>query len=447
MVWEYIVCAMSSPELREERTRELPHWYTPQSKVLSIVDGSGVYVRDDGGNEYLDFCSQLYCSSLGHDNERVKAAITEQLDRIPYVSSAKRSPIREQMASRLDDVSPGNLSDTFFSISGSEANEIAIHLAREYTGAHTVLTRWRSYHGATYGAGGLTGDPSTRAALEKHAATTGTGKFLPPIPRAFGTDDPEELARRAANHLEFVIRNEGPDSVAAILTEPVAGTSGAFVGPADYFQRVRDICDEYDILLISDEVIAGFGRCGAWFGIDTEDVVPDMITFAKGVTGAYMPLAGVITPPEIGEQVAEEGIELGQTFGGHPVACAAGLAAMDAYGDGVIENVQENEDVLRTDLLDLKEKHDVVHDIHGRGFHWGVEFADPKAGEPFHDPRVDSGDNPVSDVIGTCREHGVLLGGGRPTTQVILSPPLIATPEELRRGVNKLDQAIQTVFN
>lgn len=430
----------------QDRRRELPHWYTPQRDVLSITDGSGVHVRDENENEYLDFCSQLYCSSLGHDNERVKTAITEQLDRIPYVSSAKRSPVRERLAERLAHVAPGELSNTFFSISGSEANEMAVHLAREHTGGHTVLTRWRSYHGGTYGAGGLTGDPSTRTTLEKHAATTGTGKFLPPIPSAFDTDDPDELARRAAEHLEFVVRNEGADAIAAILTEPIAGTSGAFVAPADYFQRVRDICDKYDILLISDEVITGFGRCGAWFGIDTEDVVPDMITFAKGATGAYMPLAGVITSPEIGAAVSEEGIGLGQTFGGHPVACAAAIAALDEYDDGVIENVRENEGVLRNALLELEKSHDVVKAVHGRGFHWSVEFADPDTGEPFHDPRVDSGDNPVRDVIDSCRESGVLVGGGRPTTHVILSPPLIATASELREGINAVDRSIQAVF-
>lgn len=437
---------MGTRERSEGEPRQITHWSDPHSESLTVVDGSGVYVRDDAGAEYLDFCSQLYCANLGHDNDAVAAAITDQLETIPYVSSAKRSPVREELAERLAAKAPGGLSDTFFSVSGSEANEIAVHLAREYTGATKVLTRWRSYHGGTYGAGSLTGDPSTRAALERHAATTGAGKFLPPIPRAFDTDDPGELARRAADHLEFVIRNEGADSVAAVLTEPVAGTSGAFVGPADYFERVREICDEYDVLLISDEVITGFGRCGEWFGIDAEGVVPDMLTFAKGATGAYVPLAGVVASREIGDLVAEEGLDLGQTFGGHPLACAAGIAAVDAYEDGVIENVREQEAVLREGLAGLEAEHDVVHDTRGRGFHWSVEFADPETGEPFHDPRVDDGDNPVDDVIDACRDDGVLVGRGRPATQVLLSPPLVADADELREGVHALDRAVQSVF-
>lgn len=229
------MCTISQSKRSENRSESIPHWHDPRSDVVSIVEGSDAHVRDEQGTEYLDFCSQLYCSTLGHNNEAISTAIAEQLGEIPYVSPAKGSPLREQLAERLADISPGPISKTFFSVSGSEANELAVYLAREYKDAPKILTRWRSYHGGTYGAGSLTGDPETRTAIEKHAATTGGGKFLPPIPAAFDTDDPNELARRASEHLEFVIKNEGPDSFAAILTEPVAGTSGAFLGPADYF--------------------------------------------------------------------------------------------------------------------------------------------------------------------------------------------------------------------
>jgi len=437
---------MASQEHGRERPREIPHWYDPHSETLTLVEGDGAYVSDDEGREYLDFISQLYCVNLGHSNDTIKAAIADQLEAIPYVSSSKRTPVREQLADRLAEVAPGTLSKTLFSISGSEANELAIHLAREYTDAPKVLTRWQSYHGATYGSGALTGDPETRATLQRHAATTGYGKFLPPLPEAFDTDDPETLARRAADHLEFVIQNEDPDSVAAVLMEPVAGTSGAYTAPGDYFKRVREICNEYDVLFISDEVIAGFGRCGEWFGIQTEDVVPDMLTFAKGATSAYAPLAGVMVRPELGERIEDGGVEVGQTFGGHPIACAAGVAAIDAYADGVIEHVREHEPLLADRLHDLKDDHDVVHAIHGRGFHRGVEFADSETGDPLFHPWVESGDNPVDEVIATCREHGVLIGGGRPRTQVILSPPLITDPADLHEGIDVLDEAIEAVF-
>lgn len=255
---------MAQQETNTANLASIHHWYDPDSTPLSITDGDGVSVWDDNGNEYLDFCSQLYCTNLGHSNETVIEAMDEQAHEIPYVSSAKRTPVREELASQLAQIAPDGLSNTFFSVSGSEANEIAVQFAREYQDAPTVLTRWRSYHGGTYGAGALTGDPETRATVERHATTSGAAKFLPPIPKAFDTHDPTELARRAGEHLEFVIRNEDPDSIAAILTEPIAGTSGAFPAPPGYFDHVRDLCDEYDILLISDEVITGFGRCGDW---------------------------------------------------------------------------------------------------------------------------------------------------------------------------------------
>ena len=438
--------AQQEPAVRGEAT-SIPHWYDPSSDALTISEGTDVRVWDDEGNEYLDFCSQLYCSNLGHDNESVIEAMDKQARQIPYVSSAKRAPVREELSRRLADIAPGDLSHTFLSVTGSEANEVAVQLAREYQDAPTVLTRWRSYHGGTYGAGSLTGDPDTRGTLERHATTTGAGKFLPPIPRAFDTDDPDELARRAADHLEFVIKNEDPDTIAAILTEPVAGTSGGFPAPPGYFERVREICDEYDILLIADEVITGFGRCGDWFGMGTENVEPDMMTFAKGVTSAYAPLAGVMTGPDMAAFVDEDGFDLGQTFGGHPVACAAGVAAIDAYEDGPIENVQNLEPVLQDGLEDLEAAHDAVYDVRGRGFLWTIEFADPDTGEPFYDPRVDDGENPVSDVLEIAHEQGVIFGGGRPSFQIMITPPLIADRDDLEQALDVLDGAIDDVFN
>lgn len=369
--------------------------------------------------------------------------MVEQARQIPYVSSAKRTSVRDELAGQLAEIAPGDLSHTFFSVSGSEANEIAVQFAREYQDAPTVLTRWRSYHGGTYGAGGLTGDPATRGTLERHAATTGTGKFLLPIPRAFDTDDP---ARRAGEHLEFIIRNESASSIAAILTEPVAGTSGAFPAPPGYFKHVRDPCDEYDIMLIADEVITGFGRCGDWFGMNTENVEPDLLTFAKGITSAYAPLVGVIAKPDAAF-VDKEGFDIGQTFGGHPVSCAAGIAAIDADADSPIENVRELEPVIHDRLQDLETTHNVVSDVRGQGFLWAVEFADPETGKPFHDARVEEDDNPVLDVIEAARERGLIVGGGRPSFQLILSPPLIASRSEVDDSLTILEEAIRAVFN
>ncbi|XVH31684.1 aspartate aminotransferase family protein [Haloferacaceae archaeon DSL9] len=427
----------------------IPHWYDGSDGPLSIVEGAGATVYDADGDAYLDFLSQLYCVNAGHDDQRIIDAMTDQLGRIPYVSSAKANDTRTELATRLAEVAPGDLSDVYFAVSGSEANESAIQFAREYTGAQKILTRWRSYHGGTYGAASLTGEPETRSAVERYAATTGVARFLPPMVHRspFSGDTPEEIAEQAADHLEFVIRNEGPDSIAAILTEPIAGTSGAYPAPPGYFARVRELCDEYDILLIADEVITGFGRCGDWFGVQTEGVEPDMITFAKGVTSAYAPLAGVLVRDDIADRLTTEGVEVGQTFAGHPVGCAAGVAALDAYGGGLIENVRELEPRLRDGLEAIGADHDVVGSVHGRGFLWSVEFTDPETGDPFVDPRVDGeADNPVPEVRTVARERGVLFGSGRPDVQIIVAPPLCVDEAEIDAALDALEAGIDQTF-
>jgi taurine--2-oxoglutarate transaminase len=436
---------MSSEQLHEHNSA-IPHWHSPDGERLEISGGQGAWVTDGDGNEYLDFLSQLYCVNAGHSNRAINDAIRDQLDRVAYVSSSKHNDARTKLSNRLADISPMDDPSVFFAISGSEANEAAIQLARAYKDAPKVLTRWRSYHGGTYGAASLTGDPQTRASVERYAATSGVARFLPPLPECFDADGPEDLAEKAANHLEWVIKNEDPDSIAALLTEPIGGTSGAYTAPPGYFERVREICDRYDILLISDEVITGFGRCGDWFGIGTEDVVPDVITFAKGVTSAYVPLAGVIASEELGQHFREEGIPVGQTFAGHPVACAAGLAALDEYEDHLIDNVRSLAPTLESGLRELEAKYDVIGDVHGRGFHWGVEFRDPETGEPFMNPWVDDGDNPVAETRSYAQDRGVLFGSGRPDIQNILSPPLCTDEEDIELAVSVLDDAIDAVF-
>ena len=426
----------------------IPHWYDPESTPISLVDAEDSTVYDADGEAYLDFLAQLYCVNAGHSNQGIVDAMTEQASRIPYVSSAKGNDTRDRLATMLADRAPSTLTDVFFSVTGSEANEAAMQIARAYQDAPKILTRWRSYHGSTYAASGLTGDPETRAEVERYGAATGVTKFLPPLDFGgpFTAETPEELAAQAADHLEWVIKNEGPDSIAALITEPIAGTSGAYPAPPGYFERVRDLCDRYDILLVSDEVIAGFGRCGDWFGIGTEGVEPDMITFAKGVTSAYAPLAGVIASGEIAAYLEEDGMPVGQTFAGHPVACAAGIAAVEAYEDGLLRNARELAPVLEDGLRAVEDEFDVVADVHGRGLLWGVEFADPETGEHFFDPRVDDGDNPVAAVRSEAQDRGVLFGSSRPDVQLVLSPPLCITADEIEEAVDVLRESIDAVF-
>lgn len=436
----------TDPSYIEAEGETIPHWHDPDGHTPTIVEGDAATVYDDEGTEYLDFISQLYCTNAGHSNGAITDAMAAQAERIPYVSSAKGNDVRDGLARDLAGIAPGSLSEVYFSISGSEANEAAVQIARTVQDAPKVLTRWQSYHGGTAGAGSLTGDPSTRSSVERYAATTGAGKFLPPLPKAFDADSPRDLAEKAADHVEFVIRNEGPDSVAAILTEPIGGTSGAYPAPPGYFERLREICDEYDVLLIADEVITGFGRCGDWFGIDTEGVEPDMITFAKGVTSAYVPLAGVITDGWIGEIVREEGYDLGQTFAGHPVACAAGRAAIEEYDDHLIDAVRELTPVLDRRLEELAATHDAVETVRGRGFLRSVVFADPETGDPFVHPWTNDGDNPVAAAREAAADRGVLFGSGRPDVQTLIAPPFCVSRAEIERGIDALDGAIEETF-
>lgn len=440
----------SKTKISASDSAHIPHWHNPDGGRSAINEGEGAYVFDEDGKRYLDFVSSLYCVNAGHDCSRIIDAVTEQLQRIPYVSSGKDNDTRAALSNKLADIAPGDLSDVVFSVSGSEANELAIQFAREKQDAPKILTRWRSYHGSTYGAGSLTGEPGTRNAVESHAATTGSVQFLPAEGNnsPFDADSPAEAAEKAADHVEFVIRNEGPDSVAAILIEPVAGSSGAYTAPPGYFTRLREICDEYDVLLIADEVITGFGRCGEMFGMQTEGVTPDMITFAKGVTSSYVPLGGVIMRPEIGASV-RDGTSIGQTFAGHPAACAAGLAAIEEYENGLIENVQELAPTLETRLEELASNHEEISEIRGRGFHWSIVVENPETGEPYKNSWVDGDDveNPVEDVSEAAKERGLLVGTGRPDYQLIVCPPLCADAGQISEAVDTLDSAFSAVFD
>jgi taurine--2-oxoglutarate transaminase len=440
---------MATQEPTEREERNLPHFGHMGSEELTIVDGDGAMVWDDDENEYLDFSSQLYCVSAGHSNENIVSAMQEQTERIQYVSSVVHNNKRSRLAEELIKHAPDSLEDVFFAISGSEANETVMQVARDYMDAPTVLTRWRSYHGGTYATAGITGDPGMRLDVENHAATTGSVKFLPPFSGAdqpFDADSPEELAERSADHLEYVIKNQGPDSIAALITEVVGGSCGAYTAPPGYFDRVRELCDEYDILLVADEVITGFGRCGEMFGCETEDLEPDMISFAKGVTSAYAPLAGVMMNDELGRYLRDKEPGVGQTFAGSPIACAAGLAALEEY-ETLIPNVRKLAPILESRLRELESSYDVVGQVRGRGFHWGVEFVDPQTGNPIFDPRVEDGHNPIHDLADAVEERGVMVGGGRPAFQVTLSPPFCIDEDDIHEAIDVMEASMDEVFH
>src|SRR6187431_2622929 len=300
--------------------------------VLTFVRGSGSHVIDAKGDRYLDFSSQLVFANLGHQHPRIVAAIKQQADRLCTLAPAHASDIRGEAARLIVEVAPEHLGHVLFTTGGTEAIEHAVRMARLYTGRPKVLSAYRSYHGSTTTSIHLTGDPR-RWASDTGAA--GAVHFFGPFlyRSAFGSTTLDEECERALAHLEQVILLEGPSTISALVLEPVIGSSGVIVPPAGYLRGVRDLCTRHGIAFIADEVLVGFGRTGAWFGIDHDGVAPDLLVFAKGVNSGYVPLGGVLVGSLIYEAFTKRPYPAGMTYSGHPLACGAAVGAIRAMQD------------------------------------------------------------------------------------------------------------------
>jgi taurine--2-oxoglutarate transaminase len=409
--------------------------WTPEQ----IVDGDGCYFENKDGKKYLDFSSQLMCSNLGHSNETVKEHIKDQLDAMPYSAPPFSSEPRARLADKLAEHTPGSLTKTFFSTSGTEANEAALKIARDVTGKHKVMSRYRSYHGATFGSISLTGDPRR---LEAEPAVPGFIKV--PDPYGFrGTFEGNVM--KTVEYIEEMMYLEG-DTVGALVVEPVVGSNGILVPPEDYFPELRRICDEHGALLVVDEVMSGFGRTGEWFASQLWDFEPDIMTMAKGLSGAYIPLAATVVSEEIADFY--EGDQMlchGHTYAGHDTACAGGLGAVKAYEEGnLIEQSREQGQYLKSQLEDMAEDHPSVGDVRGVGMFCGLELVkNQKTKEPFGTryDKLERGANMIGKVSGRCQELGAHVIGIINT--LIIAPPLIASEDEIDEGIEILDEALE----
>ena len=352
--------------------------------VPTLVGGSGSYVIDDTGRRYLDFSSQLVFTNLGHQHPRIVAAIKEQADRLCTLAPGHASDVRGEAARLIVEVAPEGLGHVLFTTGGTEAIEHAVRMARLYTGRPKVLAAYRSYHGSTAASIHLTGDPR-RWASDTGAA--GAVHFFGPFlyRSAFGSRTPEEECERALAHLEQVILLEGPSTIAGLVLESVIGSSGVIVPPAGYLRGVRELCDRHGIVYIADEVMVGFGRTGAWFGVDHDGVAPDLMAFAKGVNSGYVPLGGVLVGDAIYEMFTKRPYPAGMTYSGHPLACAAAVGAINAMHeeDTVAAAARLGADVLGPGLRALADKHESVGDVRGIGGLWtartGPRPADQRA--------------------------------------------------------------------
>jgi len=430
-------------------SKEHVFWtWSAQAKVnpIPVKRAKGVYFWDTDGKRYLDFNSMTMCVNIGHGDARVIEAMVNQARQLPYAAPGMTTKVRALASKLVAEVSPGGkLSKVLFTLGGADANENAVKLARGYTGRFKILTRYRSYHGATAGAMALTGDPR-RVAWEP-GLMPGVVHFLDPYRyrSTFHRTNPDiseaEFSQDYLNHLEEIIRYEGPETIAAILLEPVTGTNGILIPPEGYMQGVRALCDKYRIVMIADEVMSGFGRTGEWFAVDHWNVVPDIMTMAKGLTSAYAPLGAVAMKPEIAAAFDERTFESGLTYTSHPVSLAAAIANITVLReDKLVEHAAGMGPVLKRLLTDLGEAHPSVGEVRSIGLFGILELVkDRKTKEPM---AAWNGSSPEMVAFRkTCLDHGLFLYTHWHT--VLIIPPLIISEEQLKEGFEVLDEALE----
>lgn len=422
--------------------------WSAQAKVnpIPVKRAKGVYFWDTNDKRYLDFNSMTMCVNVGHGEERIIRAMQEQVAELPYASPGMTTKIRAIASKAVADITPHQaLTKILFTLGGADANENAIKLARGYTGRDKILTRYRSYHGATMGAMAATGDP--RRQMWEPLTMPGVVHFLDPYRyrSTFHRTNPDiseaEFAQDYLNHLEEIIQYEGPETIAAILMETVTGTNGIIIPPEGYMQGVRALCDKYGIVMIADEVMAGFGRTGKWFAVEHWDVVPDIITMAKGLTSAYAPLGAVAMKPEIASAFDERVFESGLTYTSHPVSLAAAVANIEVMRqDKLIEHAAAMGPVLKRMLSDLGESHPSVGDVRNIGLFGILELV--KNRETKEPMAPWNGSSPeMSALKKFCLDNGLFLYTHWHT--VLIIPPLIITESQLQEGMDVLDKALE----
>ena len=401
---------------------------------IPVTKAEGVYFWDVDGKRYIDFSSMLMNANIGHQHPKVVKAIQDQASQLCFVQPAMATAPRGELGELLSKVTPGNLKKTFFCLGGAEANENAIKIARMFTGKFKILARYRSYHGATYGAIALTGD-YRRPPVEP--AMPGVIHFLDPYCYRcpFGWTR-ETCHRECIKHVEEIIQYEGPNYIAAIIMEGVTGSNGIIIPPEDYWPRLREICDKYGILLIADEVMSGWGRTGKWFAVDNWGVIPDIITTAKGITSGYVPLGAVIVSDKITKFFDDKYLFAGLTYSGHALACAAAIATIKVYEEeGLIENAVNLGKSLGQYLEDLKVKHPSIGDVRYIGLFSAIELVKDRKNKEM------MGSESMIEIGKFLRAHG--LSTFIFHNMVLIAPPLCIDKEQLNEGLDIIDQALE----
>jgi taurine--2-oxoglutarate transaminase len=412
-------------------------------KPKVITHSAGCYFWDADGNRYLDMTAQLMCVTVGHQHPKVVEAIKKQASEMCYIGPLLTHAPRAELGRLLAEITPGNLTKTFFTLGGAEAIENALKLARAYTGRYKFVTRYRSYHGQTHGAGSVTGE-SRRWSVEPALP----GIVYAPPPYCYRCDlglSPEHCDLECARYIAKLIEYEDPDKVAGVIVEGVVGANGVLLPEREeYLPLVRQICDNYGVLLIVDEIMSGLGRTGAWFAVDHWGVVPDILTMAKGLTGAHLPLGAVTVSDKIGDYFDNNRLMLGATYSAHPMSCAAAIATLNVLKDEhLIENSNTLGKVLKHELKAMQERHPSIGDVRSIGLFAFVELVkDRKTKQPFgpFSTRVIAPKGEIDDLQRELYRLGVYqitnpLG-------MPISPPLTITQEQLMDGLHALEEAI-----
>src|SRR5215212_8183036 len=434
---------LDARRIQELDQQHVLHSWSVQNQISppAVAGGEGRYFWDYDGNRYLDFASQLVNVSIGHQHPKVVAAIKDQAEKLATIGPPMASESRSRLGRLLAEVTPGDLTMSFFTNGGAEANENAIKLARWYTGRHKVIARYRSYHGATAGAMTLTGDPRRWAA---EPGISGVVRMLDPYTYRCPAGHPDPCpVCTGAPHLEEILQYEGAHTVAAVILETVTGTNGIIVPPDGYLQAIREVCDRHGIMLIADEVMAGFGRTGKWFAVDNWDVVPDILTVAKGINSGYVPLGAMVVREPIADWVRDKYFAGGLTYSGQVLACASAIASIEAFQEeGIVENAAAMGDVFRGELARLQERHPSIGDVRGLGCFWGLELVRSRETREPLVPFNASGEAlaPVSRVARAALERGLYLMTH--WNVVMVCPPLTITRDELEEGIAALDEAL-----
>ena len=425
----------------DHRTYNLQSWSKQKGlDPIPIAKAEGIYMWDFDGNRYTDMSSQLVNLNVGHGNRDIIDAIKEQAEKYCYLSPGYGSEPRGELAKMIIELMPDNMGKVFFTNGGADANENAVKIARMFTGRPKVLSRYRSYHGSTFGAGSLTGEPR-RQPLEP--GVPGFVKFFDPymyrdnLP--FKTE--EEASAFYVRRLREQVIYEGAENIAAIVMETITGSNGVIIPPKGYLAGVRAICDEFGIMMICDEVMAGFGRTGKMFAFENFDVKPDIVSFAKGVTCGYVQLGGVVVSKKIAEYFDDHLLSCGLTYSGHPLACAAGVACLNFYKKvDILKNVNTSGAELGKCLEEMKAKHKSVGDVRYIGLFSAVELVKDRE---TREPLVPYGKDPegiMGKLIGALKKKGFMTYSHE--NMILISPPLIITPEQVREEMVKLDEVL-----